>query len=30
MTVHKLADWATGLGLEAVPGVLLHLSVAER
>jgi hypothetical protein len=26
----KLADWATGLGLEAVPGVLLHLSVAER
>jgi hypothetical protein len=26
----KLADWAVGLGLEAVPGVLLHPSVAER
>jgi len=26
----KLADWAIGLGLEAVPGVLLHPSVAER
>ena len=26
----KLADWATGLGLEAVPEVLLHPSVTER
>jgi hypothetical protein len=26
----KLADYATGLGLEAVPEVLLHPSVAER
>jgi len=26
----KLADWAIGLGLEAVPEVLLHPSVAER
>jgi integrase len=26
----KLADWAIGLGLEPVPGVLLHPSVAER
>jgi integrase len=26
----KLADWATGLGLEAVPEVLLHPSTAER
>jgi integrase len=26
----KLADWAMGLGLEPVPGVLLHPSVAER
>ena len=26
----KLADWGTGLGLEAVPGVLLHPSTAER
>jgi integrase len=26
----KLADWAIGLGLEAVPGVLLHPSTAER
>jgi hypothetical protein len=26
----KLADWATGRGLEAVPGVLLHPSTAER
>jgi hypothetical protein len=26
----KPADWAIGLGLEAVPGVLLHPSVAER
>jgi integrase len=26
----KLADWATGLGLEAVPEVVLHPSVAER
>jgi integrase len=26
----KLADWALGLGLEAVPEVLLHPSVAER
>jgi hypothetical protein len=28
--VGKLADWAIGLGLEAVPEVLLHPSVAER
>jgi hypothetical protein len=26
----KLADWAIGLGLEAVPEVLLHPSVTER
>ena len=26
----KLADWAIGLGLEAVPEVVLHPSVAER
>ncbi|HEY0998634.1 MAG TPA: hypothetical protein VGD83_03255 [Streptosporangiaceae bacterium] len=26
----KLADWALSLGLEAVPEVLLHPSVAER
>jgi len=26
----KLADWAIGLGLEAVPDVLLHPSTAER
>jgi hypothetical protein len=26
----KLADWGTGLGLEAVPEVLLHPSTAER
>jgi hypothetical protein len=26
----KLADYATGLGLEAVPEVLLHPSVTER
>ena len=26
----KLADWAIGLGLEAVPEVLLHPSTAER
>ena len=26
----KLADWAIGLGLEAIPEVLLHPSVAER
>ncbi len=26
----KLADWVTGLGLEAVPEVLLHPSVTER
>src|SRR5215472_13818524 len=26
----KLADYGTGLGLEAVPQVLLHPSVAER
>jgi hypothetical protein len=26
----KLADWAIGLGLEAVPDVVLHPSVAER
>jgi hypothetical protein len=26
----KLADWAVPLGLEAVPGVLLHPSTAER
>jgi integrase len=26
----KLADWAAGLGLEAVPEVLLHPSVTER
>ena len=26
----RLADWATGLGLEPVPGVLLHPSVIER
>jgi integrase len=26
----KLADWAIGLGLEPVPGVLLHPSVIER
>ena len=26
----KLADYGLGLGLEAVPGVLLHPSVAER
>jgi integrase len=26
----KLADWATGLGLEAVPEVVLHPSVTER
>jgi hypothetical protein len=26
----KLADWAIGLGLDAVPEVLLHPSVAER
>ena len=26
----KLADYALGLGLEAVPGVVLHPSVAER
>jgi hypothetical protein len=26
----KLADWAIGLGLQAVPEVLLHPSVAER
>jgi integrase len=26
----KLADWAAGLGLEAVPQVLLHPSTAER
>jgi hypothetical protein len=26
----KLADWAAGLGLEAVPAVLLHPSVIER
>ena len=26
----KLADWAIGLGLEAVPEVLLHPSAAER
>jgi hypothetical protein len=26
----KLADWAVGLGLEPVPEVLLHPSVAER
>jgi integrase len=26
----KLADWAIPLGLDAVPGVLLHPSVAER
>jgi hypothetical protein len=26
----KLADWAIGLGLEAVPEVLLHPSMAER
>src|SRR4029077_6184993 len=26
----KLADWALPLGLEAVPGVLLHPSAAER
>ncbi|MGH3420368.1 MAG: hypothetical protein ACRDOD_12370, partial [Streptosporangiaceae bacterium] len=26
----RLADWATGLGLEPVPEVLLHSSVIER
>jgi integrase len=26
----KLADWAIGLGLDLVPGVVLHPSVAER
>ena len=26
----KLAAWATGLGMEPVPGVLLHPSVIER
>jgi hypothetical protein len=26
----RLADWGTGLGLEPVPGVLLHSSVIER
>src|SRR6266851_8703921 len=26
----RLADWATGLGLEPVPQVLLHPSVIER
>ncbi len=26
----KLADWGTGLGLDPVPGVLLHPSVIER
>ena len=26
----KLADWAVGLGLDAVPEVLLHPSVTER
>jgi hypothetical protein len=26
----KLADYAIGLGLEAVPGVVLHPSIAER
>jgi hypothetical protein len=26
----RLADWGTGLGLEPVPGVLLHPSVIER
>ena len=26
----RLADWAAGLGLEPVPGVLLHPSVIER
>ena len=26
----RLADWAIGLGLEPVPGVLLHPSVIER
>ena len=26
----RLADWATGLGLEPVPEVLLHPSVIER
>ena len=26
----RLADWGTGLGLDPVPGVLLHPSVIER
>jgi hypothetical protein len=29
-TAGKLADWAIGLGLDPVPGVVLHPSAAER